>query len=165
MTRSLELWPIGNCQVSALIDTAGRFVWGCVPRVDGDPLFSQLINGDEPTDGAWTIELQDCRSITQAYRRNTPVLVTRMEDGHGGVVEITDFCPRFRQHNRTYRPVAWVRRVVPVAGSPRIAVRLRPHTDWGSRVVEPVLGSNHLRYPHTRHPLRLTTDAPVGLVG
>ena len=36
---SVDLWPIGNCQVSALIDRAGRFVWACVPRVDGDPLF------------------------------------------------------------------------------------------------------------------------------
>src|SRR3546814_3038625 len=30
MTATLDLWPIGNCQVSALIDRAGRFVWGCV---------------------------------------------------------------------------------------------------------------------------------------
>ena len=35
---SLDLWPIGNCQVSALIDRDGAFVWGCVPRVDGDPI-------------------------------------------------------------------------------------------------------------------------------
>src|SRR5690606_10343403 len=34
---SLELWPVGNCQVSGLIDERGALVWGCVPRVDGDP--------------------------------------------------------------------------------------------------------------------------------
>ena len=34
---SVDLWPIGNCQVSALIDRSGRFTWACVPRVDGDP--------------------------------------------------------------------------------------------------------------------------------
>ena len=38
---SLDLWPIGNCQVSALVDGAARLVWGCVPRVDGDPLFDE----------------------------------------------------------------------------------------------------------------------------
>lgn len=163
MTADLNLWPIGNCQVSALVDARGRFVWGCAPRVDGDPLFSALLNGEEPDDGVWAIELEGCVRITQHYVRNTPVLVTRMEDEAGGAIEITDFCPRTRRHNRTYRPIAWVRRVVPVSGSPRIAVRLRPHADWGARVAEPVPGSNHLRYPTTT-ALRLSTDAPVGLV-
>ena len=40
MTATMDLWPIGNCQVSALVDRNGRFVWGCLPRVDGDPAFS-----------------------------------------------------------------------------------------------------------------------------
>ena len=44
MTPTLDLWPIGNGQVSALIDTAGQFVWGCVPRVDGDPVFLATSN-------------------------------------------------------------------------------------------------------------------------
>ena len=35
----LSLWTIGNCQVSALIDEAAGLVWGCQPRIDGDPLF------------------------------------------------------------------------------------------------------------------------------
>jgi len=163
VTPDLNLWPIGNCQVSALVDARGRFVWGCAPRVDGDPLFSALLNGDSPDGGFWAIELEGCVATTQTYVRNTPVLVTRMEDEAGGVVEITDFCPRFRRAGRTYRPIAWARRIVPVAGSPRITVRLRPHIDWGARVAEPVPGSNHLRYP-TDTPLRLSTDAPVGLV-
>ncbi len=42
----LSLWPIGNCQVSALVDREAGFVWGCAPRVDGDPLFCSLL---EPT--------------------------------------------------------------------------------------------------------------------
>ena len=36
MKPNLDLWPISNCQVSALIDRAGRFVWACAPKVDGD---------------------------------------------------------------------------------------------------------------------------------
>src|SRR3546814_1099348 len=31
---NLSLWPIGNCQVSALVDEAAGLVWGCQPRVD-----------------------------------------------------------------------------------------------------------------------------------
>ena len=163
MTPTLNLWPIGNCQVSALVDARGRFVWGCAPRVDGDPLFSALINGEEPKGGFWAIELEGCVGVTQRYIRNTPVLITRMEDGEGNAIEITDFCPRATRNGRTYRPIAWARRVEAVAGSPRIVVRLRPHADWGERRAEPVLGSNHLRYD-TATPLRLSTDAPVGLV-
>lgn len=44
MTATMDLWPIGNCQVSALVDRNGRFVWGCLPRVDGDPAFSSLLD-------------------------------------------------------------------------------------------------------------------------
>jgi len=83
MTQAdLNLWPIGNCQVSALIDSLGRFVWGCVPRVDGDPAFSSLLRGENAygpdQHGYWSIELEDCVSIRQEYRRNTPILGSRL---------------------------------------------------------------------------------------
>ena len=42
-TNDLSLWPIGNCQVSTLVDGEAGFVWGCAPRVDGDPLFCALL--------------------------------------------------------------------------------------------------------------------------
>src|SRR3546814_4138820 len=81
MTATLYRWPIGNCQVSALIERAGRFVWGCVPRVDGDPLFSSLLDdnppGGEGATGFWEIDLEGCVETTQYYLRNTPILVTR----------------------------------------------------------------------------------------
>src|SRR3546814_8029493 len=84
MTATLDLWPIGNCQVSALIDRAGRFVWGCVPRVDGDPLFSSLLDdnppGGEGATGCWGIDLAGCGETTQYYLRNTPLLVPRHAD-------------------------------------------------------------------------------------
>ncbi|WP_439532146.1 glycoside hydrolase family 15 protein [Polymorphobacter sp.] len=168
MTATLDLWPIGNCQVSALIDRAGRFCWGCVPRVDGDPAFSSLLD-DQPrgADGArgfWEIDLDACTSTEQYYVRNTPVLVTRHGDDDGNVVEVVDFCPRFSRRGRMYRPVAFVRIVRPVAGSPRIRVRLRPARDWGSADAEQTRGSNHIRYLLGDMTLRLTTDAPVGWI-
>ena len=94
MTADMNLWPIGNCQVSALIDRDGRFVWGCVPRVDGDPVFCALLGGDEPETGFWSIELQGRERTIQKYQRNTPILVTRHYDGGGGAIEVIDFCPR-----------------------------------------------------------------------
>jgi len=51
---SLDLWPIGNCQVSALVDGAAGLVWACQPRVDGDPVFCSLLDPKEaPTRGPW----------------------------------------------------------------------------------------------------------------
>ena len=44
MKKSLTLWPIGNCQVSALVDEAAGMVWACQPQVDGDPLFCSLLD-------------------------------------------------------------------------------------------------------------------------
>ena len=161
---SLELWPIGNCQVSALIDTKGDYVWGCVPRVDGDPLFSSLLGGEEAQHGFWAIDLEGCRTVEQSYERNTPILRTRKTDENGGSIEVIDFCPRFRRLGRAYRPVAFVRIVRPLEGSPRISVKLRPTADWGQPIEASAGGSNHLRYAGSTMKLRLTTDAPVGLV-
>jgi GH15 family glucan-1,4-alpha-glucosidase len=164
---NLSLWPIGNCQVSALVDDGGGLVWGCAPRVDGDPLFCSLL---EPKGerllprGEWRISLDNQTGVTQRYLRNTPILVTTLSDADGGVAEVFDFCPRFQRSGRTYRPVAFVRIVRPVAGTPRVRVALNPATNWGGKDAERTSGSNHIRYLLKPQPLRLTTDAPVGHV-
>jgi GH15 family glucan-1,4-alpha-glucosidase len=168
MKTSLDLWPIGNCQVSALVDTTGRFVWGCVPRVDGDPIFSALLGGDiqtaENEAGFWAIDLEDSVSVEQHYVRNTPILVTRHTDASGNAIDVIDFSPRFSRLARVYRPVAFARIVRPVNGSPRIRVRLRPTHNWGKHDVETTSGSNHIRYALDELTMRMTTNAPVGMI-
>jgi len=162
LTRpDLDLAPIGNCSISALIDRRGRFVWACAPRVDGDPVFSALMDGDNPEHGFWDIQLEGLKHISQAYVRNTPVLRTVLTDEDGATVEILDFAPRHPKHSRTYRPLAFARIVRPLEGAPRIRVRLRPSADWGARRAERTSGSNHIRYLCTDVVLRLTTDCPV----
>ncbi|MBC7769636.1 MAG: glycoside hydrolase family 15 protein [Phycisphaerales bacterium] len=163
MNGDLDLAPIGNCAASALVDRQGRFVWACVPRIDGDPMFCALLSGkaaDEPQTGIWAIDLIDQVKSEQSYERNTPILITTLEDTRGNVLEIVDFCPRYRRRNRTYRPLAFVRIVRPIKGAPRIRVRLNPAVDYGARQAERTSGSNHIRYlvPGT---LRLTTNAPI----
>ena len=168
VTASLDLWPIGNCQVSALVDREGRFVWGCVPRVDGDPVFSALLGASEPSkpseDGFWAINLEKRVSIKQEYRHNTPILVSQHTDEAGNSIEIIDFCPRVQRLDRTYRPVAFVRIVRPISGSPRIRVRLRPTHSFGRPHPAQTFGSNHIRFVLGALSLRLTTDAPISLV-
>ncbi|HEY5724128.1 MAG TPA: glycoside hydrolase family 15 protein [Allosphingosinicella sp.] len=169
--NDLSLWPIGNCQVSALVDREAGFVWGCAPRVDGDPLFCALL---EPKQGSaeapgrplgeWRMALEGQISCDQHYLRNTPILVSRLTDSDGGIAEIFDFCPRFERSGRMYRPVAFVRIVRPIAGAPRLRVSLDPAVNWGERAAERTSGTNHIRYLLKPQPLRLTTDAPVGHV-
>jgi GH15 family glucan-1,4-alpha-glucosidase len=161
MTPNLDLAPVGNCSISALIDRAGRYVWACAPRVDGDPVFSALMDGSDPGHGFWAIELEGQATVEQAYIRNTPVLRTVLTAEDGAAVEIIDFAPRHPKHSRTYRPLAFGRILRPLNGAPRIRVRLRPSADWGARRAETTHGSNHIRYLCTDVTFRLTTDCPV----
>ncbi len=157
----LDLWPIGNCQVSALIDDAAGLVWACQPRVDGDPLFCALLEPKPPVRGEWRIALEGQVSATQRYLKNTPILVTRLTDADGGVADVYDFCPRMERGGRTYRPLAFVRIVRPLAGAPRIRVTISPATGWGARSADCTSGTNHVRFLTAPQPLRLTTDAPI----
>lgn len=161
---SVDLWAIGNCQTSALIDRAGRLVWACVPRVDGDPLFSALLGGDDAAAGFWSVEMEDAVEITQSYRHNTPVLITRQSNAEGNAIEIIDFCPYYHTNGRRYRPTAFARIVRVISGSPRIRMRLRPTSNWGHAVTGTVGGTSHIRYPGDTMAMRLTTSAPVGYI-
>ncbi|MDJ0643207.1 MAG: glycoside hydrolase family 15 protein [Erythrobacter sp.] len=163
-TPNLELWPIGNCQVSGLIDRSGALVWGCVPRVDGDPVFSALLNGEQREAGIWRFELEGQVGASQEYIRNTPNLVTTLEAADGSAVQILDFCPRFERSGRMYRPVAFVRIVRPISGNPRIKVVLAPTKNYGASLAETTHGTNHIRYLVGPQALRLSTDAPVGYI-
>ena len=160
----LELWPIGNCQVSGLVDRTGALVWGCVPRVDGDPIFCALLNADRRDAGIWRFELEGQTSVEQHYERNTAILVTRIEAADGSAIEIRDFCPRFERSGRMYRPNAWVRNVRPVAGNPRLRVVLNPMRNYGAEIAPTTHGTNHVRYLIGPQALRLSSDAPIGYV-
>jgi GH15 family glucan-1,4-alpha-glucosidase len=165
----LALWPIGNCQVSALVDKAAGLVWACQPQVDGDPLFCSLLNprrdGEQQRPaGEWRISLEGQVSAEAHYLKTSPIVTTRLTDQHGGKIDVIDFCPRFERNGRMYRPVAFVRILRPVAGSPRVRVTLNPATDYGSADAARTNGTNHIRFLTSPQPLRLSTDAPVGRI-
>ena len=167
MNSSLELGVIGNCSFSALVDDRGRIVWCCLPRFDGDPVFHSLLGrageAAEPR-GFWEIELLGHATHAQHYERNTAVLVTRLDDSAGNAVEIVDFAPRFALHGRQFRPLSLVRRIRPLAGRPRVVIRLRPMFDYGRCAPAITHGSNHVRYVGPDSTLRLTTDASISYV-
>ena len=119
---------IGNCQVAALIDEQARLVWACLPRPDGDPVFSALLQkeGGDAETGVFAIDMLDLTRTEQSYLRNSAILETRLYDAHGGVMRIVDFAPRFRTRGRVFRPMMFVRAVEPLAGRPTLRLRLRP---------------------------------------
>ncbi|MCK0100405.1 glycoside hydrolase family 15 protein [Qipengyuania sp. S6317L1] len=161
---NLELWPIGNCQVTALVDESGAFVWGCIPRVDGDPVFSALLNNSQRDAGIWRFELEGQVSASQEYIRNTPILVTTLKAEDGGAIEVLDFAPRYEGSGRMYRPVAFARIVRPISGHPRIKVVLKPTRNYGAGLADTTHGTNHIRYLAGENTLRLSTDAPIGYI-
>jgi GH15 family glucan-1,4-alpha-glucosidase len=155
----LELGVIGNCQVAALVDAQGSIVWSCLPRFDAEPAFSRLVDTEDR--GQFAIELCDPCHTQQYYRRNTAVLCTELTDRHGAVLRITDFCPRFRQYGRYYRPVMIIRRLEVLRGNPVIRARLRPSMGWDGEAPATTRGSNHVRFLRNDQVLRVTTDAPL----
>ncbi len=166
MVGSLELGLVGNCRVGALINGEGEIVWYCLPRFDGDPVFCSLLHDHESGKGHGycTIELEDLVESDQFYLPNSAVLVTRLTDAGGGVIEITDFTPRFRQYGRMFIPMMLVRQIRRIRGAPRIRIRVRPAYGYGRHRCTVTYGSHHIRYVAPDWILRLTTDASLTAV-
>jgi GH15 family glucan-1,4-alpha-glucosidase len=164
MAQPLDLAAIGNGTVAALVTKDGRVNWMCWPRLDGDPVFSGLLDGTHPEGGFCEVSLTRFATTEQRYRRNTAILETELSDDRGNTVRITDHMPRFRRFGRMFRPPMLVRRIRPVAGRPRIRLRIRPRFSWGEEIPQGRAGSNHIRYVGASDTIRVTTDAPLGFV-
>jgi GH15 family glucan-1,4-alpha-glucosidase len=163
VTQSLDLGLIGNGAIAALIDAKAEIVWACLPRMDSDALFCSLLrerraDGDY---GFFAVDLDDFSQSEQEYLPNTPILATRLYDTRGGALEIVDCAPRFRQFGRMFSPLTLVRQLRPLAGSPRLTVRLRPAHGYGASRATATFGSNHVRYLCGDFVLRATTDCSI----
>ncbi|WP_119421625.1 glycoside hydrolase family 15 protein [Desertibaculum subflavum] len=158
--QTLDLGVVGNCIVGALVDRNARIVWWCLPRLDGDPVFCNLLAGDDDT-GYTDVEMDRIVASEQAYMPNTAILQTTLTDQTGASIRITDFVPRFRQFDRIYRPGMLFRRIEPVSGLARIRIRIRPRFGYGAFAPTCTVGSNHIRYVSPENTLRVTTDGPV----
>jgi hypothetical protein len=43
---TLDLAVIGNSIFSCLLDSKGKLVWSCFPKMDSDPVFNCLLNNN-----------------------------------------------------------------------------------------------------------------------
>jgi len=162
---SLDLGVIGNGTIGALVDARGRIVWCCLPAFDGDPAFCALLSPRAADAGWFDVALDGERRSNQRYIDNSAVLVTRLDADDGSAVEITDFAPRYKQYGRVFHPMAIVRTLRPLAGTPRVTLRLRPLTGYGARAPDRTSGSNHVRFVlDDGTVLRATTDAPLPML-
>ena len=131
MKRTLDLALVGNGAIGVLIDPVGTVVWGCFPRFDSDATFCALLDDAAPGSerGLYSIELVGMARYEQSYVTNTAVLLTRVHDESGGVIEITDCAPRFYQNGRLFQPMVLVRQpthvlavlAIVMIGTPAIA--------------------------------------------
>ncbi len=160
---SLDLGVIGNCAIASLIDRSGRHVWHGLGRLDGDPVFNSLLGGSEPVSGFMEAAVAGAKESHQRYLSNTAILETVVE-GAGGTLRIVDFAPRFRRFGRMFRPPMLVRRLEPVAGRPRVTIRIRPTFHYGALKPQVTSGSNHVRFVGETSVLRLTTDGSVSSI-
>jgi GH15 family glucan-1,4-alpha-glucosidase len=159
----LNLGLVGNCQIASLIDNRGTMVWTCMPQFDSDPVFCRLMRdaSEAEAPGFFEVELVDYSRSEQEYQTNTAILDTTLYDSNGGAVRITDVAPRYSYMGRMFTPMMLMRRIVPLSGSPRIRIRLRPARDYGASACDTTHGSNHIRFLCTDTTLRLTTNAAL----
>ncbi len=163
---TLDLGLIGNCRTSALIDKNASIVWWCYPYFDSDPLCSGLLQTGDPDTKGGTIGviLEGAKLVSQRYERNSAILLTHLADEQGNEIEVIDFAPRFYLHGRMFSPTMLVRIIRRVAGRPRIALRMRPTTDYGQNRAETRAGAHHISFACASQPMRLTTDASVSAI-
>jgi hypothetical protein len=117
----LDLAVIGNGRTAALLEPSSRPIWWCFPRFDGDPI-CQLMAGDEEK-GFSDVVLDGMVDFSSKYVRNVVSII--LTESKCAAVEITDFVPRFRAYDRTFRPPQLVRIIEPVSRIPRILVDRR----------------------------------------
>ena len=155
---------IGNCQVAALVDEQARLVWACLPRPDGDPVFSALLQkeGGDSDKGVFAIDMLDLTRTEQSYLRNSAILETRLYDAHGGV----HAHPGFRAalpHARPRVPADDVRarRGARRPAARRCACGCVPPSSYGERCEPGISGSHHIRFAADGLHYRVTTDASL----
>jgi GH15 family glucan-1,4-alpha-glucosidase len=153
---------IGNCAFLAHIHKNTNVEWLCWPRFDSTFIFGGLL--DKKKGGEFSILPDEAYTSHQYYLENTNVLITEIRPASGGMYRVTDFAPRFYQHQRYYKPLMLFRKIEAIEGSPRIKVKCEPVSEYGAVKLKVNRGSNHIQYLGGEENIRLTTNIPISYV-
>lgn len=153
---------IGNCAFLAHINKNTNVDWLCWPRFDSTFIFGGLLDKDKG--GEFSIRPEGEYTTNQHYLENTNILITEICPASGGKYRITDFAPRFYQHQRYYKPLMLIRKIEVIEGSPRIIVKCTPVSEYGAVKLSVNRGSNHIQYLGGEESIRLTTNIPISYV-
>jgi GH15 family glucan-1,4-alpha-glucosidase len=153
---------IGNCAFLAHINKNTNIDWLCWPRFDSTFIFGGLLDGRKG--GSFSILPLEEYTSHQYYLENTNVLITEITTKAGASYKITDFAPRYFEHQRYYKPLMLIRKIEPLEGSPRIVVKCEPVSDYGNVKLHVNRGSNHIQFLGGEENIRLTTNIPVSYV-
>ncbi|MBD2722293.1 glycoside hydrolase family 15 protein [Hymenobacter armeniacus] len=157
--HTYDLGLIGNCAFLGLIKMDTSVAWLCWPRFDSSFVFGSLL--DTKKGGEYSVKpAAGTFESTQYYLENTNVLRTEI-DAEGGRYRVTDFAPRFAQYDRYYKPLMFIRKLEPLAGSPRVRVVCDPVGEYGQKQLDRRRSSNHIAYLGLEEEIRLTTNIPL----
>jgi len=150
-----EYGLIGNCQISAHVSNHGSIDWLCLPKPDSPPVFGKIL---DPEGGHFSIAPEGEYTSRQHYIPHTNILITEFHTREGQEFRVIDFCPRFVQFGRMFRPTTLIRIVEPIKGESRIRVLCDPVMGW-KKTRPPVGRANaHLRWSLNGDYLRVYTD-------
>ena len=162
MKHTYNTGIIGNCNFLAHINKNTNVDWLCWPRFDSTFIFGGLL--DKVKGGEYSILPEGEYTSHQYYLENTNVLITEITIKAGGRYRITDFAPRFQEHQRYYKPLMFIRKIEALDGSPRIKVKCAPVSEYGAVKLDVNRGSNHIQYLGGEEKIRLTTNIPISYV-
>jgi len=153
---------IGNCAFLAHVNKNTNIDWLCWPRFDSTFIFGGLL--DKNKGGTFSILPTDEYTSHQYYLENTNVLITEITTAKGAKYRISDFAPRFREHERYYKPLMLIRKIEAVEGSPQVVVKCEPVSDYGNIKLSVNRGSNHIQFLGGDENIRLTTNISISYV-
>lgn len=150
---------IGNCAYIAHVEKNSNINWLCWPSFEDSFVFGSLLDKDKG--GEFSIlPTHGIHKSSQYYKENTNILCTAIDTSDGSYL-ITDFAPRFEQHERYYKPLTLIRKVEPIHNQPEIKVTCNPVYDYGQREFTRNRGSNHIRFQSGNIRIQLATNMPI----
>src|SRR5687767_3882838 len=119
---------IGDTETVALVSRSGSIDWLCLPRIDSDACFAQLVGSNRH--GYWSLRpAAAIRGVDQHYRPETLILETEIKC-ETGRVRIVDFMVPGAQEHDIVRIVEGIEGEVPMHGDLNVRFGYGKQVPW-----------------------------------